>query len=271
MFFKKKSLGQNFLKSKGVVSHIISASKIKKGDLVLEIGPGQGFLTEDLIEASGNVLSIEKDDRLIEQLQEKFSERVQSGEWRVVHDDVLDFDLNNWTPAFAGATSSSYKVVANIPYYITGQIIKKFLTAKNKPTSMTLMVQKEVAQRICGPASARSFSVAKKESILSLSVKLFGEPKYIKTVKRDKFSPAPKVDSAILLIENISTSPFERKDQEALFFEVVKKAFNSKRKQIGSTLKQHELELQKAKIDLKKRPEDLKLDDWINLVRQIKL
>jgi len=254
MFLKKKSLGQNFLRSKGVVSHIISASKIKKGDLILEIGPGQGFLTEDLIEASGNVLSIEKDNRLIETLQEKFQKQIDDNEWNIVHGDILTFDLSL-------LASDSYKVVANIPYYITGQIIKKFLTAKNKPTSMTIMVQKEVAQRI----------VAKdeKESILSLSVKLFGEPKYIKTVKKEKFSPAPKVDSAILLIENIEQKFFERKDQEILFFEIVKKAFNSKRKKISSTLKAYEFELKKAKIDLNKRPENLKIEEWVSVIKQI--
>ena len=108
MFFKKKSLGQNFLRSKGVISHIISAAKIKKGDLVLEIGPGEGFLTKDLIDASGNVLSVEKDDRLISYLEEKFQERVESGEWRVVHGDILDFNLDDikaWAPACAGVTT----------------------------------------------------------------------------------------------------------------------------------------------------------------------
>ena len=181
MFKKKKSLGQNFLKSKGVVSHIISASKIKKGDLIVEVGPGQGFLTEDLIQASGKVLSIEKDHRLIEELRENFKGELEIGVWEIIHDDILDFDL--------ASLSSDYKVIANIPYYITGQIIRRFLTAKYKPTLMTLMVQKEVAQRI----------VAKddKESLLSLSVKLFGKPKYVKTVKKNLFSPSPKVHSAI--------------------------------------------------------------------------
>jgi 16S rRNA (adenine1518-N6/adenine1519-N6)-dimethyltransferase len=263
MFKKKKSLGQNFLKSKGVVSHIISASKIKKGDLVLEIGPGQGFLTEDLIEASENVLSIEKDHRLIERLEEKFADQIKKGKLQIVHDDVLNIDLDSkdWTPASAGATPVSYKLIANIPYYITGQIIKKFLTSKRKPTLMTLMVQKEVAERI----------VAKdgKESLLSLSVKVFGEPKYIKTVKKDKFSPAPKVDSAILLIENIEERYFKRKDQEVLFFEIIRKAFNQKRKQIGKTLKMYELQLKRSKIDLKIRPERVSIEEWVSFVKQV--
>jgi len=254
MFLKKKSLGQNFLRSKGVVSHIISASKIKRGDLILEIGPGQGFLTEDLIESSRNVLSIEKDDRLISKLEEKFASQINSGELKIVHDDILKVNVDDFD-------GDEYKVVANIPYYITGQIIKKFLTAKKKPTTMTLMVQKEVADRICTKDG--------KESILSLSVKLFGEPKYIKTVKKENFSPKPKVDSAILLIENIEERYFHSKDQELLFFELVKKAFNSKRKKIGTTLKLYELQLKKAKIDLNKRPEKVGIEDWVKLVKEI--
>jgi 16S rRNA (adenine1518-N6/adenine1519-N6)-dimethyltransferase len=248
MFKKKKSLGQNFLRSKGVVEHIISCSKIKRGDLVLEIGPGQGFLTEDLIEASGRVISVEKDRRLIQILEEKFKDQISKGELELINKDILEYDFDR----------VGYKVVANIPYYITGQIIKKFLTAKNKPLSMTLMVQKEVAQRI----------VAKdgKESILSLSVKLFGEPKYIKTVKKDKFSPAPKVDSAILLIQNIEQRYIFDKEKEILFFELVRKAFNQKRKKIGKTLNNYELQMKRAGIDVNKRPEDLKIEEWIKLV-----
>jgi 16S rRNA (adenine1518-N6/adenine1519-N6)-dimethyltransferase len=126
---------------------------------------------------------------------------------------------------------------------------------------MTVMVQKEVAERVCTKDG--------KESLLSLSVKLFGEPKYIKTVKKNLFSPAPKVDSAILLIDNITESPFDTRDKEVLFFEIIRKAFNQKRKQIGKTLKQYELQLKRAKIDLKSRPETISIDKWINLVNLI--
>jgi 16S rRNA (adenine1518-N6/adenine1519-N6)-dimethyltransferase len=254
MFFKKKSLGQNFLRSKGVVNHIISASKIKKGDLILEIGPGQGFLTEDLINSSKNVLSVEKDNRLIEILEEKFKDQILDKKLQIIHDDILDFNIEE-------LGSDSYKVVANIPYYITGQIIKKFLTAKNKPLAMTLMLQKEVAQRICTKDG--------KESILSLSVKLFGDPVYVQTVKRESFSPKPKVDSAVLLIENIGQKYFTHKSQEVLFFEIVKKAFNSKRKKIGTTLKAYELQIKKAKIDPNKRPENIKIEEWVKLIEQM--
>jgi 16S rRNA (adenine1518-N6/adenine1519-N6)-dimethyltransferase len=253
MFKKKKSLGQNFLKSKSVVNQIVSASKIKKGDFVLEVGPGQGFLTEDLLAASENVLAIEKDGRLIDVLEEKFAEQIKDNDLEIFHDDILKFDL--------GIVFKDYKVIANIPYYITGQIIRKFLTAKNKPSLMTVMVQKEVAQRVVAKDN--------KESILSLSVKLFGEPVYVQTVKKNLFSPAPKVDSAILLIDKIKESPFERKEQEVLFFELVKKAFNSKRKKIGTTLKKYEVELKRSKIDTNKRPEDISIKEWITFVKNV--
>ena len=252
-FHKKKSLGQNFLKSKGVVADIISAAKIKRGDFVLEVGPGQGFLTEDLIEASGNVLSIEKDHRLIEILENKFREYIEKNEVNIGEDDILDFDINQ--------IRGEYKLVANIPYYITGQIIKKFLTASKKPISMTLMVQKEVAERIVARDG--------KESVLSLSVRLFGEPKYVGTVKKEKFSPSPKVDSAVLHIQNIEQRYFQRKEQEALFFEIVKKAFNQKRKKIGNTLKQYEISLNRAEIDKNKRPENLNIEEWVSLIKEI--
>lgn len=269
MFKKKKSLGQNFLKSKSVVSHIISASKIKKGDFVVEVGPGQGFLTEDLIESSGNVLSIEKDTRLIDELNEKFKEYVDKKELAISHEDILKFNiekLNVWNPAFDAEARKNnknfnYKVVANIPYYITGQIIRKFLTAKNKPDLMTIMVQKEVAQRVCAKDG--------KESLISLSVKLFGEPKYIKTVKKTFFNPPPKVDSAILLIDKIKESPFKNKDQEVLFFEIIRTAFNQKRKKVSTSLRKNIVELKRSGIDLDKRPEDVKLEEWVKFVEQV--
>lgn len=271
MFKKKKSLGQNFLKSKGVVSHIISASKIKRGDFVVEVGPGQGFLTEDLIETSGNVLCIEKDHRLIEDLKEKFNDQILNKNLVITEDDILKFNIEKlhvWVPSFSAQDrmisnpeSFSYKVVANIPYYITGQIIRKFLTAKNKPNLMTIMVQKEVAERICAKDG--------QESLLSLSVKLFGKPKYVKTVKKTLFSPPPKVDSAILLIDEINGSPFEKREQEVLFFEIIRKAFNQKRKQLGGTLKKYEVELKRAGINSKNRPENIKLEQWVELIKII--
>lgn len=256
--FQKKSLGQNFLQSKGIVSHIISASNIKKGDLVLEIGPGQGFLTEDLIKASGNVLCIEKDHRLISELEEKFNKEIKAKELEIFHKDVLDFDTDS--------LKKEYKVVANIPYYITGAIIKKFLTCKNPPKSITLMVQKEVAERI---AKTKNEKGVNKESVLSLSVKAFGEPEYIRTVKKENFFPVPKVDSAILLIKNISKDFFENSAEQVLFFEIIKKAFGGKRKKIGTTLKNYRESIQIAGIDVNKRPEDLKIEEWISITKEI--
>jgi len=193
----KKSLGQNFLKNKSVVKDIVRASDLKKEDVVLEIGPGKGILTIELLKSSSNVIAIEKDDDLYEYLKEKFSDEVRGEKLNLIHGDILKEELPE---------IKNYKLIANIPYNITGQILKKFLSGKNQPKLIALLIQKEVAERI----------VAKdgKESILSMSVKAYGQPKFIKKVKAENFSPKPRVDSAILLIENISKDFFEDISEE---------------------------------------------------------
>ena len=176
MFKTKKSLGQNFLKSQKALEDIISAGRISKKDCVIEIGPGKGALTTHLIKTGAKVIAIEKDDRLISELNEKFPTV------KIIHDDILKFDLNSIPKLIS---TSTYKLIANIPYYITGEIIEKYLSSKYQPSTMVLMVQKEVADRI----------VAKdgKESILSIAVKVYGKPKYISIVKKKYFSPEPNL------------------------------------------------------------------------------
>jgi 16S rRNA (adenine1518-N6/adenine1519-N6)-dimethyltransferase len=147
-----------------------------------------------------------------------------------------------------------YKLVANIPYYITGEILRLFLSGLNQPESITLLVQKEVAERIIAKNG--------KESILSLSVKVFGTPKITRLVRAGAFFPKPKVDSAVLCITNISRKNFTNKKQEKRFFALIKTAFNSKRKKISSTLKNLVFLPDNLK-DL--RPEDLTVQEWFNL------
>jgi 16S rRNA (adenine1518-N6/adenine1519-N6)-dimethyltransferase len=158
----KKSLGQNFLRSQKTVEEIVRTSNIQNDDLVLEIGPGEGVLTLELLKNGAEVIVIEKDDRLIPELTLKFKEEVENGKLKIIHDDALNVEISE-------IINKKYKIVANIPYYITGQLLRKFLSAKQKPELITVLVQKEVAERI----------VAKdgKESILSLAVKIFGTPK----------------------------------------------------------------------------------------------
>ncbi len=279
---QKKSLGQHFLHSPKIIGDIIRAGSVTKKDTVLEIGPGEGTLTSALLKTGAKVVAVEKDDRLIPVLQEKFKKEINSKQLTLLHADILDLDMSR-----RHLDIKKYKVVANIPYYITGQIIRTFLESKNQPQSMTLLVQKEVAERIVArPARPNGHSGGnKKESLLSLSVKVYGTPKYIRTVGRGAFSPPPSVDSAVLCIENISKSNFStigvEKLSEEKFFEVLHAGFAHKRKQLLSNLNNMKLpkglrtrsvcklELIKAfdqcGIDLKARAENLSIDKWFEL------
>ncbi len=255
----KKSLGQNFLRSKSVVKKILDVSEISKNDIVLEIGPGEGIMTEELLSLGKKVVAVEKDDRLIPLLKEKFKEGLDSGKFELIHSDILDQNIQE-------IISKPYKVVANIPYYITGQILRKFLESNFQPNSMTLMVQKEVAERI----------VAKddKESLLSLSVKIFGEPIYVKTVKKSLFRPEPNVDSAIIIIKNINKEKLGGAKEE-LFFKVIHAGFAHKRKQLlanlsGVVSREKLLEIFiKLHLNQKIRAEDVNLDTWVKLCKKL--
>ncbi|MEK7129077.1 MAG: 16S rRNA (adenine(1518)-N(6)/adenine(1519)-N(6))-dimethyltransferase RsmA, partial [Patescibacteria group bacterium] len=204
----KKSLGQNFLTSLAVVGDIVRAAKVTGGDVVVEVGPGKGILTAALLKYARRVIAVEKDDRLIPYLEEKFKEEIKNKNLTLIHGDILKLKIESLK-----LKTGSYKVVANIPYYITGQLLRFFLEHKNKPSSITILVQKEVGQRIVARDG--------KESILSISVKLFGEPRYVRKVSASVFSPKPKVDSAILNIENIRP-PFKTKAEEGRFFKILK-------------------------------------------------
>ncbi len=215
----KKSLGQNFLKSKPALDAMCKAGELFKMDTVVEIGPGKGALTEYLLRHVNKVIAIEKDYDLCVILSEKFKNEITEGKMVLVRDDALLFNPNTFD-----LKSHQYKLIANIPYNITGAIFKKFLTEDIHPERMVLLVQKEVAERIVARDN--------KESILSLSVKAYGTPKYIMKVGKRFFSPAPKVDSAIIQITNISRKNFANRTQEEKFFELVKSGFAHKRKML---------------------------------------
>lgn len=258
----KKSLGQNFLISKEVAKDIIIASNISDTDTVLEIGPGKGFLTEEILKKARRVIAIEKDDNLIKYLAGKFSKELKDGKLSVIHKDILDI-----TGELSDVIQSlpDYKVVANIPYYITGQILRMFLEEIASPSRMVLMLQKEVAERIV----ARN----KKESILSISVKIYGSPKIINIVPAENFNPKPKIDSAILLIENISKKNFDNDNREKEFFKFIKQGFLHKRKTLLGNLKLSEeyshMDIESVfndgNIDVKIRAEKLSVKDWLFL------
>jgi 16S rRNA (adenine1518-N6/adenine1519-N6)-dimethyltransferase len=265
----KKSLGQHFLRSERALSSIIGAGDLKPGDVVLEIGPGEGVLTEKILQTGARVIAIEKDDGLYEFLTEKFkNENIE-----LIHGDILNLETSNL---------QTYKLISNIPYNITGAILRKFLSAENQPELMVLLVQKEVAERIVGGPHSAKASRGKKESILSISVKAYGRPKYIETVKAGSFAPAPKVDSAIIAIEDISKNFFNRGSKastvsEELFFKLVRAGFKSKRKKLISNLNQicSKKELKEAwnklNLDENVRAEDLSLENWGELAKNLEI
>src|SRR3989344_4113817 len=273
---KKKSLGQHFLHSKSYLNAVADAAHIKKGETVLEIGPGEGALTEVLLERGAHVLAIEKDHRLIAVLQEKFAKEVAEKKLVVIEGDALartDSDLFPKSPWVAprllstkSKSSRQYKIVGNIPYYITGALIRKYLTEKHQQTTLVFLVQKEVAQRII----SRSEASEVKESVLSLSVKAYGTPVYVKTVPRGAFVPAPGVDSAILLVKDISRKNFKNVAHEKKFFILVKAGFAQKRKLLKRNIetvlgKQTLAMMQNAGIPENARAEDVALKQWLVL------
>jgi len=265
----KRSLGQHFLKSERALLVIVRAGSINPGDIILEIGPGTGVLTEKLLAASCQVLAIEKDDKLYEFLKTKFEKYISLGKLKLIHGNALEFNPQSYQ-----LEPRSYKLISNIPYNITGAILKKFLGAKNQPKIMALLVQKEVAKRIIGRPLGGSASKWGKESILSISVKAYGAPKYIETVKAGSFAPAPKVDSAIIAIENISKK-FFADFSENKFFRILRAGFKSKRKKLSSNLatifaKAKILEtFRKLDLDSNLRAEDVDLDTWKKLVANL--
>ena len=254
--YAKKSLGQNFLMHAKTAERIADAVSISPEDIVVEVGPGTGMLTKPLLARAKKVIAIEADSELVPGLQESFSKEIEEGKLELIMHDIRTFDLST--------LPEKYRVVANIPYYITGEIIRAFLEATPQPQSMTLLVQKEVAERI-----ARS----KKESLLSLSVKAFGTPKYAFTVSRGSFVPAPNVDSAVLTIENISRDNFTSREEEARFFSFIHAGFAHKRKLLARNLEtlfplaEVQSALEKANLPEKIRAEDLSLSDWLSLIK----
>lgn len=255
----KKSLGQNFLKSAVTLQKIVASADITSSDTVLEIGPGKGALTKHLLNTGAHIVAIEKDTELIPVLQERFAAEITAGRLTLIEGDILQMNLTE-----VHALLEGYKVVANIPYYITGAIIEFLLTNNLQPQAATLLVQKEVAERIV----ARDH----KESILSISIKAYAEPKYIMTVGKKQFSPAPKVDSAVVQLTNISKKKFTgTKVSEERFFEVVKAGFAHKRKQLGNNLDSVITEDRWTQCSITKqaRAENLSVDDWFCLAKEV--
>ncbi|MDE2021829.1 MAG: ribosomal RNA small subunit methyltransferase A [Patescibacteria group bacterium] len=242
----KKSLGQHFLMHARIAERIAMAAELPPEAVVFEIGPGTGILTRELLKRAKKVIALEADHELFEKLEIDFANDIEKGRLELIHGDIRAFD-----PA---TLPKEYVLVANIPYYLTGEIFRMFLETAHQPRSMTLLVQKEVAERI-----AR----AKKESVLSLSVKAYGTPKYEFTVPRGAFMPAPGVDSAVLSIRDISRENFETPDTEKRFFMLLHAGFAHKRKFVRKNLA--EAGFNAGSIPEKARAEALMLADWLRI------
>jgi len=257
------------LTSTNIAKDIVGFGKLTKKDTVLEIGPGQGMLTHFLLLSEAKVIAVEKDNELFSSLQEKFKKEIKSKQLILINEDILRFDPKSYKLKAlpAGRQVFSYKLVANIPYNITGQIIRKFLTAEHQPEQMTLMIQKEVGERI--------ISKDKKESVLSVSVKAYGEPKIVKNVSKRHFLPQPKVDSVVINIENISRKRFAEIDEKT-FFIAVKSGFAHKRKKLIKNLEESfpktilEEAFSDLDLDTNTRAESLSLEKWLQLAKLIK-
>lgn len=245
---------------------MVEAGEVNGNDIVLEVGPGKGALTEKLVAVAKKVIAVEKDDRLIEFLQDKFVGEIKSGKLEIVHADILDIK-----PETGNLKHEKYKIIANIPYYITGLFLRKFLEeTDNQPERIVVMVQKEIAQRVVASPQA-----GQKESLLSMSIKVYGTPKMVMKVDKENFSPAPNVDSAILLISDISKKFFtENNISEQKFFEILHAGFAHKRKMLLGNLKTstHNVDgsvFAKIGLSEKIRAEDLTLSQWAELIRII--
>ncbi|HMR54981.1 MAG TPA: 16S rRNA (adenine(1518)-N(6)/adenine(1519)-N(6))-dimethyltransferase RsmA [Candidatus Doudnabacteria bacterium] len=255
-----KTYGQHFLMDETILEDMVDVAEVKAGDMVVEIGPGIGNLTERLLQRDANVLSIEKDEQFIKVLR-TLSKQYKNFDYELI--DALKFN-------FGARDLGEYKVVANIPYYITGKIVQLFLKQAHKPKSMTLLMQKEVANNIVAKVGQLN--------LLAISVQLYGDAKIVTKVPAFKFHPAPKVDSAVIHIELFNKPKYKLKDEQK-FFRVLRACFAGKRKQIHNTLTNN-LGLEKSvamksleniNVDPTVRPQQLTIEQWIKLVDSIEL
>jgi 16S rRNA (adenine1518-N6/adenine1519-N6)-dimethyltransferase len=256
-----KSLGQNFLTDERAQGKIVTAAQLTPADVVLEVGPGLGHLTRLLARQAGRVVAVELDSRLAPILHDRLDgyENVE-----LIQGDILKLSLDLFL------SSPDYKVVANLPYYITSAVLQHFLEGEPPPSRMVVTVQQEVAQRIV----ARPGDM----SLLAVSVQLYGRPQIVARIKAGAFYPRPEVDSAVVRVDRHPTLPVDVPDTAA-FFAIVKAGFAQRRKQLRNSLAdgldrpqtEAVAALEAAGIDPRRRPETLSLQEWAALTRQLSI
>ncbi len=252
----KKELGQHWLRDRDILAAIADSVPISSNDTVLEIGPGLGTLTSELLRRSDNVVAVEFDKDLARKLPGQFP-----GKNLTVHNqDILQFNFDT--------LPEGYVVVANVPYYITSKIVERLVTAKNKPRAAVLLVQKEVAERIASDAGDMS--------LLALSAQIYAVAELGIEVPREYFTPPPKVDSQVVILTTRDKALVDTNSQKS-FWRVARAGFAAKRKKLRSSIAaglaiekaDAEVLLAKASIDSDARAEDLSIDDWLRLSRLI--
>ncbi|PTQ55501.1 MAG: SSU rRNA (adenine(1518)-N(6)/adenine(1519)-N(6))-dimethyltransferase [Candidatus Carbobacillus altaicus] len=225
----KKSLGQNFLSDPNILEDIVRCARVTAEDTVLEIGPGAGTLTSVLAEVAKGVWAVEIDARLIALLEERFQGRT---EVRIIHGDILKLNLDELFTSMReqGAATSPIKIVANLPYYITTPILFYFFETYTHWQTMTIMVQKEVAERIVAEPGTKAYGH------LTLARAAYARAEMCRHVPREAFFPIPKVDSIVLHLTRYPTSPFA--DHLSTYQKLIRLAFHSRRKTLANNLRQ---------------------------------
>jgi 16S rRNA (adenine1518-N6/adenine1519-N6)-dimethyltransferase len=265
----RKKWGQNFLTDPNILSSIVDAAGVTQDDCVLEVGPGLGHLTHVLAQRAGRVVAVEVDGDLAEQLCQEF---IESPNVRIVQGDVLQFEpieLIRMGMERADA-SIPFKLVANIPYYITSAILRHVLETPHKPRVVVVMVQREVAQRIIARPPHMN--------LLAVSVQLFARARVMRVVPAGAFYPRPQVDSAVVRLDVFEKAPINDAETHD-FFEIVRAGFGERRKQLrnalvgglGWTSEQASRILARAQIDPMRRAETLSLEEWSRLYRSSRL
>lgn len=254
-----KALGQNFLIDENIIDNAISSANIGKDDLIIEIGPGLGTLTNKLLQNAGKVICVELDKKMIEILKERF---FLFDNIEIINEDVLKIDLNK---IIEEKTQKNVKVVANLPYYITTPIIMKLLETKAKFDSITVMVQKEVADRLCAKTGTREAGA------ITYAVEYYSDAKKLFLVPNTSFIPMPNVESEVIMLE-VRQNKFEDVKNEEMLFKIIKYAFMQRRKTLTNALSGMDIPKEKLReilnklvIDERVRGEALSLKDFINI------